>query len=172
MSGTPVSNGYSRYSRAVGEGRHRADPKGHGHYLAAALGVFLFVALLAGGGYTLHGALTTRPETPAASLSNGPEGATPAPSSSIFAQASPDASTAPTLALRVVGKRCYVRVETPEGRVLLDRTLTQGEQFTKDSRELKVTVMDSSAVEIFVNGDKRKLGEQGIETFTASRDEE
>ncbi|MQA87898.1 MAG: DUF4115 domain-containing protein [Streptosporangiales bacterium] len=160
----------------MGEGRHRADPKGHGHYLVGALGVFLLVVLLAGGGYTLHGALTTKPQTPAGSLSSGPQGEQePAPSSSVRAQASPDASgaTTPTLALRVTGAKCYVKLETPDGRVLLDRTLNRGESFSKYSNELKVTVGDSSAVDVFVNGKKREAGEQGgIETFNVTRDGE
>lgn len=150
----------------MGEGRHRADPKGHGHYLVAALGVFLLVALLAGGGFTLHGALTTKPTPPPAAVDT--EAASPSPDSSVFAAASPGASQRasrddppPTLLVRVTGDACYLRVTTAAGDVLFDDTLTQGDRYSTDEAELKVTIGDTSAAEVFVHGERRDSRRQG-----------
>lgn len=137
----------------------------------------MLVALLAGGGYTLHGALTTKPTPPPASLSSSGDDASPRPS--VFAAASPNSSQrasrdepAPTLALRVTGDNCYIQVETADGTVLIDKTLTRGERWTTDKTPLDVTVGDSGAVEVFVNGERREQGGSGeLETFQVSRED-
>lgn len=170
----PYETAGTRYSHPVGDGRHRADPKGHSHYLVGALGVFLLAGLVAGGGYTLHGALTTSPEPPpAAVMTDDPPSSEP----SVFAAASPkqrasrNDDSPPTLAVRVVGERCYVNVTTADGKTLVDRTLTSGEQFVTDRSNLQVTIGDSGAAEILVNGEERERGERGeLETFTVGND--
>lgn len=132
----------------------------------------MLVALLAGGGFTLHGALTTGATPPPASLNTQDE---PSPDQSVFAAATPGSSERasrdeppPTLALRVTGE-CYVQVTTADGEVLLDETLTEGKRWSTDEAPLDVTVGDSGAVEIFVRGEAREQGGSGeLEQFEVS----
>ena len=105
-------------------------------------------------------------------------GEVPSPRGSVFAAASPGASqrasrdeSPPTLALRVTGASCYVRVETSAGGVLVDDTLTRGQRFSTDKPDLDVTVGDAGAVDVFVNGQRRaQSGGEGVDTFKVSRE--
>lgn len=153
----------------MGDGRHRADPKGLARYVVAIGGIVLVLALVAAGGYALYSALTTEPGASPGSTSRSDS---PAPSEAKGAldRARLVPAAPPTLALQIVGTRCYVSVRVPDGQILLNRTLRKGETARFDQERLEVTLGDSAAVRVTVNGAPRRVKDEGqVETFIVSR---
>lgn len=161
----------------MGDGRHRQDPRGHSRYLIAGLGIVIVLALLGTGGYALYSVLTAGPDqgggSEAAASTTSPTA--PAQGASATRQAVPSpgptgsASAPPTLTLQVTDSPCFVSISLPRGKTLLNETLRQGDTVRFDQPELEVTVGDSKAVRVTVNGRLRDPGRPGIDTFTASR---
>jgi cytoskeletal protein RodZ len=163
-------------------GRHRAPssesaalPRAPIAIAAAAVAVVLalfvgvFVATRGGGddGVTAQSTTATRTSQP-------PSATSPAPSASSSATASASASAPatvrpPTLMLTMTGAS-YVSVRTPNGRTLAAQLFHKGAQKRFDQKELRVTIGNSAAVRVSINGKARKPGRRGqVETFTVRR---
>ncbi|MGH3322520.1 MAG: DUF4115 domain-containing protein [Streptosporangiaceae bacterium] len=148
----------------MGDGRHRADPKGHGRYVIAGLGILIVVMLILAGGYALYGALMAKPgET---TFSSEPARHT---GGGRVLDTTGLPSRDATLTLNVTGDRCFVSVHVPDGKTLLNKTLKKGDHVAFDQPKLVVTVGNSAAVDVRVNGKPyhTRKGAQ-VEAFTVT----
>jgi hypothetical protein len=143
--------------------RHRSDPGGGARITLAVTTVVVALALLAVGGYTLVGALSTK--------SGGTDAGSAGASSSSSAHSSPSARP-PVLAITVTGNQCDIFVSTPgNADILVNRTFQHGETFIADQPRLQVAISDGGGVEIRVNGVRRPAGKPGQRlSFIATND--
>lgn len=109
---------------------------------------------------TAPGVATSAPASPPATASA---------SSSTPSTPSAASRPPPTLAVNLTGSS-YVRVRLPSGGVLLAGVLHKGQHRTFRQKELVVTVGNSAAVDVSINGHARRPGRRAqVETFTARR---
>ena len=86
------------------------------------------------------------------------------------ATASAAPATAATLAITVTGPKCQVFVRVPNGDILVNRVLLQGQSVRFTEPQLGVVLGDTTAVSVYVNGRLRPPGKAGERVaFTAVR---
>lgn len=145
--------------------------------VSAAVVAAVAVAIAAGMfAFGLDDGSTTTQDAPpgARRTAAAPTASSPAPSASASESvaATPSAAATkrpPTLNIRVVG-RSFVTVRTPDGRTLVSRLFTQGQHKSFDNKVLRVTIGNSAAVRVEVNGKLLEPGRVGeVAAFTARR---
>ncbi|MFD6948968.1 hypothetical protein A6A08_03000 [Nocardiopsis sp. TSRI0078] len=112
--------------------------------------VVLLVTLLALGGFFLYRSL------PGTNVSANASGT---------ASEAPDTENMGVLYIRVIGESSEVFVRIPGGDVLMDQEMSQGQSvnYNRADEGLEVTIGDPSAVEVFVNGERRDISDEGAD---------
>lgn len=92
--------------------------------------------------------------------------------------APPDASTSssptpsgapPVLTIKVVGAYCDVFVGIPQGNVLVNERMNQGDMITLNEPRMSAVVSNGAAAEVRIHGDLQPIGQSGQrQTFTIS----
>lgn len=122
-------------------GRHGADRRrAHAPAFAALAGIVILVATIAFAAHSIV-ARSARPH-PARQVGS-------------------TTSSTPTLDLTVTGIHCRVLVRVPDGAVLLNRDLRQGQAVRFNDPQLDVVLADAGAARVLVNGQPRPLGQAG-----------
>lgn len=123
----------------------------------------LAIALLVVGGVALWGALTSKPAKPGPTTSRAdPPAVSGAAPSSKPNPAASSTSTTDALIVRCRAPRCGVFISSvPDGDILFNGTLRQGDERTADEPRMALVVSDGSAVDVFINGRLAPKGPAG-----------
>ena len=159
--GASEEEGVKKDATLAGQRPHRPKPVRNWTYgLFLALAVLLLVGLVAG----LAWYAKQRSENPAADVTPPPIAAPPAPEAAPVAAplATPERPKAPLEVTLDFTKECWVEV-TADGKRVLAQVMAQGESLPVEAQQtVQVTLGDTSAAEIQVNGLPYPLnGKQG-----------
>ena len=127
------------------------------------LAVALALVLLIVGGIALFGALTSGSKHSGSGASPKAGKATGTSRSTAKISKTSKATTQHTLALKVTGgpTRVYVATSGGNAQVLLDQVLSSGDVQYFDQAPLDVVVVDGSAVDVYIYGQKKPKGKAG-----------